>query len=132
MRAVAAKGKREPVEAWRVARHDRRRRRRSRGGSTRRSSGATHELAFLREELDDGRSRATCRLVTVFGAAGIGKSRLAAELARRASATTRPCSPARCLPYGDGITFLPLTELVQSAGGEEAIGAPSRASPTAR
>jgi predicted ATPase len=28
---------------------------------------------------------------------------------------------ARCLPYGDGITFLPVTELVRSAGGEQAV-----------
>ena len=31
------------------------------------------------------------------------------------------CLKARCLPYGDGITFLPLTELIRSAGSEETI-----------
>jgi len=62
----------------------------------------------------------SCRLVTVYGAAGIGKSRLAAELIAevgdRATVLT-----ARCLPYGDGLTFQPLAELVRSAGGEDAI-----------
>ena len=124
---VAAKGKRKPVEAWRVLGT-------IAGAATfaRRLDaplvGRTRELAFLRGELAAAERERACRLVTVYGAAGIGKSRLAAELLAdvcdRANVLT-----ARCLPYGDGITFLPLAELVRSIGGEEAMIATVEAEP---
>ena len=116
--AIAAKGKRAPVEAWRVL------------GAiegaepfARRTDtplvGRDAELASLRAELDAAAGGA-CRLVTVVGPAGSGKSRLATELvaavADRAAVVT-----GRCLPYGDGITFWPLIELVRSLGGEDAV-----------
>jgi class 3 adenylate cyclase/DNA-binding SARP family transcriptional activator len=116
---VAARGKRLPVEAWRVL------------GTipgaapfARRLDaplvGRRRELAFLHDELAGVERDRACRLVTVFGTAGIGKSRLAAELLAEAGERAAVLK-ARCLPYGDGITFLPLNELVRSAGGEEAI-----------
>ena len=53
-----------------------------------------------------------CHLVTVLGAAGVGKSRLvrefAEELGDEASVVT-----GRCLPYGEGITYWPLAEVVR-------------------
>src|SRR5712691_8220599 len=118
---IAAKGKRQQVDAWRVLG--------AIAGATafaRRLDaplvGRGSELAFLRNELGAVEHDRMCRLVTVFGGAGIGKSRLATEfvdeLGDHAAVLT-----ARCLPYGDGITFLPLTELVRSAGGEDAIRA---------
>ena len=74
-----------------------------------------------------GRSSATvaeqgCRLVTVVGAPGIGKSRLAHEfvagLGERATVLR-----GRCLPYGEGITFWPLAQMVkQAAGSARATG----------
>ncbi|MGZ8717407.1 MAG: ATP-binding protein, partial [Gaiellaceae bacterium] len=116
---VAAKGKRDPVEAWRVLE--------TIDGAApfaRRLDaplvGRSSELAFLRNELDASARERECRLVTLFGVAGIGKSRLAAELLGEVAGHAAVLS-ARCLPYGDGITFLPLTELVRSAGGDEAI-----------
>jgi hypothetical protein len=55
-------------------------------------------------------------LVTVTGAPGVGKSRLVAEcLARVAERAT--VLRSRCLPYGEGITYWPLRELVQAATG---------------
>ena len=65
--------------------------------------------------------------MSVFGAPGIGKSRLvhefAAGLDERATVLR-----GRCLPYGDGITFWPLAEMVKQAaaisesdGPEEAV-----------
>jgi class 3 adenylate cyclase/tetratricopeptide (TPR) repeat protein len=116
---VAAKGKRDPVEAWRVLET-------IEGAEpfARRLDaplvGRAHELALLRKELDTAIAGRECRLVTVFGVAGIGKSRLATELIAELGDNAVVLS-ARCLPYGDGISFLPLTELVQSAGGEETI-----------
>ena len=57
-------------------------------------------------------------LVTVTGAPGVGKSRLVAEcLARVAERAT--VLRSRCLPYGEGITYWPLRELVQAATGIE-------------
>jgi DNA-binding SARP family transcriptional activator len=57
-------------------------------------------------------------LVTVIGAPGVGKSRLVAEsLARLADRAT--VLRSRCLPYGEGITFWPVRELVQAASGIE-------------
>ena len=116
---VAAKGKRTPVEAWRV--HG------TIAGAApfaRRLDaplvGRTRDLAFLRDELAAAERDRSCRLVTILGAAGIGKSRLAAEFLSEAKERTTIIR-ARCLAYGDGITFLPLAELVRSAGGEEAI-----------
>ncbi len=40
---------------------------------------------------------------------------------RRGSATYATVAAGRCLPYGDGITFWPLTELIQRLGGEQAM-----------
>jgi class 3 adenylate cyclase len=119
--AVHAKGKRLPVEAWRVLAT-------IPGASAfaRRLDaplvGRRRELAQLRDELDRADRKRSCRLVTVLGAAGVGKSRLASELLAEARPRAAVLS-ARCLPYGDGITFLPFADLVRSAGGEDAIEA---------
>ncbi|MFN2627830.1 MAG: AAA family ATPase [Gaiellaceae bacterium] len=81
--------------------------------------GRERELALLRAELDGVAEAKTCRVVTVIGAAGIGKSRLFAELATVAKdAVVRT---TRCLPYGDGITFWPLAQLVRNIGGEKRV-----------
>jgi predicted ATPase len=56
-------------------------------------------------------------LFTVLGPAGVGKSRLATELCRELAADTTILT-GRCLPYGEGITFWPLYELLDELGGE--------------
>ena len=62
------------------------------------------------------RSEGTPGLVTVIGAPGVGKSRLVAEaFARIAERAT--ILRSRCLPYGDGITYWPVRELVFAAAG---------------
>jgi predicted ATPase/DNA-binding SARP family transcriptional activator len=53
--------------------------------------------------------------VTVIGEAGLGKTRLVQEFARRVSREARVLT-GRCLPYGEGITFWPLREVVRQAG----------------
>ena len=106
--SVPAKGKRAPVEAWRVLRT-------IAGASAfpRRLDaplvGRTRELSMLETELAATADERTCRLVTVSGPAGVGKSRLAQAFLERAGANVLT---ARCVPYGDGITFLPLRELL--------------------
>jgi class 3 adenylate cyclase/tetratricopeptide (TPR) repeat protein len=55
---------------------------------------------------------------TIFGPAGIGKSRLALELKKEVEPRADVLI-GRCLPYGEGITFWPLAEIVHQAAGEE-------------
>jgi class 3 adenylate cyclase/tetratricopeptide (TPR) repeat protein len=70
------------------------------------------------ELLQDGFERAvgdrSCQLVTVIGAAGVGKSRLAGE-AIVAVGERATVLMGRCLPYGEGITYFPLVEAVKQA-----------------
>jgi class 3 adenylate cyclase len=56
-------------------------------------------------------------LVTIYGDAGIGKTRVALEFLRRLE-PTEPIARAACLPYGHAITYWPLQELIR---GEAAI-----------
>jgi class 3 adenylate cyclase len=78
--------------------------------------GRTIDLAALQETFELVERERSCRLFTVLGPAGIGKSRLTHEfvgwLADRATVLR-----GRCLPYGDGITFWPLVEVVRQAAG---------------
>ena len=53
-------------------------------------------------------------LVTVIGEAGLGKTRLVQELAGRLGREVNALT-GRCLPYGEGITFWPLSEAVRQA-----------------
>ena len=110
---VSAKGKRAPVEAWRVLA--------AVAGAPpfpRRLDaplvGRRRELELLEHELAAAVRERTCRLVTVSGPAGVGKSRLAQEMVSRAEADVLS---ARCVPYGDGITFLPVAELLDDVAG---------------
>jgi predicted ATPase len=74
--------------------------------------GRERELAELEEAFGRSMEERACRLVTVLGPPGIGKSRLGAELH---SAVKREATvlTGRCLPYGEGITFWPLAEIVR-------------------
>jgi predicted ATPase/class 3 adenylate cyclase len=53
-----------------------------------------------------------CHLLTVLGEAGVGKSRLIQEFAREIGADAMVLH-GRCLPYGEGITYWPLLEVVR-------------------
>jgi class 3 adenylate cyclase len=57
----------------------------------------------------------SCQLVTLLGPAGIGKTRLAEEIAARLFGAT--VASGRSLPYGDGITFWPIVEIVRALTG---------------
>jgi predicted ATPase/DNA-binding SARP family transcriptional activator len=78
--------------------------------------GRTHELERLQQAFDHARSERVPALVTLLGPAGIGKSRLAAELESRVQAEATVLG-GRCLPYGKGITFWPLADVVRRAAG---------------
>ena len=65
-------------------------------------------------------------MVTVLGDAGLGKSRLVTELVARVGDRARVLA-ARCLPYGEGITFWPVAELVKEAAAIDETDAPDAA-----
>jgi DNA-binding SARP family transcriptional activator/tetratricopeptide (TPR) repeat protein len=76
--------------------------------------GRKRELAALRRTLKRAVDGSTVRVAVVIGSAGVGKSRLAAELTRRAKDVTTLWG--RCLSYGEGITYWPLREALDQAG----------------
>ncbi len=113
---LTLKGKAEPVPAYRLIRV---------GGeaATRPADtqgtpfvGREAEMTRLSTELATATSGRRARLVTLVGDAGVGKSRLIREFASRAS-DVATVARGRCLPYGDGITFWPLGEVVRDAAG---------------
>jgi class 3 adenylate cyclase/predicted ATPase len=75
-------------------------------------------LQELREAFARAAGERSCRLCTIAGPAGIGKSRLAEELLRELgdSATV---AVGRCLSYGEAITYHALVEIVQELVGDE-------------
>lgn len=78
--------------------------------------GRAEDLATLRRSYEEAVTSDACRRSLVLGAAGMGKSRLVAEflatLDGRATVMSGPC-----LPYGRGITFWPLREMLRQASG---------------
>jgi class 3 adenylate cyclase len=81
--------------------------------------GRDAEIDLLRQSFDRAVEERSARLFTVLGPAGIGKSRLAAELVSRLGDRATP-AVGHCLSYGVGITYWPLTEILRELGGEEA------------
>ncbi|HSO54643.1 MAG TPA: AAA family ATPase, partial [Actinomycetes bacterium] len=115
--AVRVKGKADPVPVWRL--EGPRSRTGVDAGPVTPLIGREAELDLLeRAYLQAGEARAP-RLVTVTGAPGVGKSRLVRELAARLDARPELVTwrQGRCLPYGDGITFWALTEIVKAQAG---------------
>jgi class 3 adenylate cyclase/tetratricopeptide (TPR) repeat protein len=82
--------------------------------------GRDRELAAIRDAVEDAEAASACRLVTVIGHAGVGKSRLTHELVTSLGERGRVLR-GRCLPYGEGITFFPVAEIIQQAAGLDDI-----------
>jgi class 3 adenylate cyclase/tetratricopeptide (TPR) repeat protein len=79
--------------------------------------GRGQELALLHLAFARAVRERSCHLVTVLGAAGIGKTRLADELAA-AVGDRATVLRGRCLSYGSGvITYYPITRMVSEAAG---------------
>ena len=100
------KGKAEPVPAYRLLRVREAPERRHEAQFV----GRERELALLREAWERVQAEQRCELVTVVGDAGVGKSRLVAELLASVEATV---VRGRCLPYGEGITYWPVVEVLK-------------------
>jgi class 3 adenylate cyclase/tetratricopeptide (TPR) repeat protein len=73
--------------------------------------GRSRERERLRRDFEDAVAERTCRLFTLLGPAGIGKSRLVEDFLQRA-ADEADVLRGRCLHYGDDITYWPLVEIL--------------------
>src|SRR5215469_6520475 len=78
--------------------------------------GRGEEISRLEVAYDRAITERVTMAVTVTGEAGLGKTRLVQEFARRLGGEGLVLT-GRCLPYGEGITFWPLREVVRQAGG---------------
>ena len=114
---LTLKGKAEPVPAWeaRCVTADVPVRR---APSSRETLlvGREEELEELQAAFDRVKAQGAPHLVTLVGEAGVGKSRVLRELQSRLAA--RSDAPAfytgRCLPYGSGIVFWALGEVIRA------------------
>jgi DNA-binding SARP family transcriptional activator/class 3 adenylate cyclase len=73
------------------------------------------ELAAVRSVFQQAVEERGCRLFLVLGEAGIGKTRLASELATELNGAATVLV-GRCVSYGKGATYLPLAEIVRQVG----------------
>jgi class 3 adenylate cyclase/tetratricopeptide (TPR) repeat protein len=114
---VSVKGKAEPLALWRAKAI------RDRYGSD--SVIREYRTPFVGRELEKplligiferAAQQRSVQLVTIVGEPGVGKSRLAAELFAYIDAKPELIRwrQGRCLPYGEGITFWALGEIVKS------------------
>jgi class 3 adenylate cyclase len=85
--------------------------------------GRDREFAALEEVLARTVEARSCELVTVMGPAGVGKSRLTREFLPRLGDQTTVLV-GRCLPYGEGITFWPVVEIMRAAAGLSDVHSP--------
>ncbi len=72
--------------------------------------GRDREVEVIREAWQRAQVERRCELVTIVGDPGIGKSRLVAEVVAEIGARI---VRGRCLPYGEGITYWPVVEVVK-------------------
>jgi class 3 adenylate cyclase/tetratricopeptide (TPR) repeat protein len=84
--------------------------------------GRERELARLRQAFEAAVAERSCQLFTILGTPGVGKSRLVEEFLGSLGEAT--VLRGRCLPYGEGITFFPVGEVVKEAAGLEDFDAP--------
>ncbi len=116
---ASVKGKSEPIALWRAKTA------RARLGAdvTREFKtplvGRELEKSLLIGTFERAAQQRSLQLVSVVGEPGVGKSRLVAELAAYLDAkpSLTRWKQGRCLPYGEGITFWALGEIVKAEAG---------------
>jgi class 3 adenylate cyclase/tetratricopeptide (TPR) repeat protein len=110
------KGKAEPVDVYRLLSVE------GEAGFTRHADapmvGREREQRQLLSVWERVVSESACQLFTILGPAGVGKSRLAAEFLASLEGTL--IVRARCLSYGEGITYWPVVEIVKQLPEAEA------------
>jgi class 3 adenylate cyclase/tetratricopeptide (TPR) repeat protein len=114
---LKVKGKAEPLTAWRLVAVT------SMAGQLARRLdapmlGRDRELQSLCDVFEQVVRNRSARRATILGPAGIGKSRLAHEL-KEFVGDRGTVLAGTCLPYGEGITFWPLAEIVRQFAGDE-------------
>jgi class 3 adenylate cyclase len=116
---VTAKGKAEPVPAWEAVEPKARL-----GVDVARTAstplvGRAHEVDVLGGALARTRRERSPQLVTLVGVPGIGKSRLVHELLQVVEADPELIvwRQGRSLPYGEGVSFSALGEMVKAQAG---------------
>jgi class 3 adenylate cyclase/tetratricopeptide (TPR) repeat protein len=77
--------------------------------------GRESELELLQNTHERTVRDKRAALFTIYGDPGVGKSRLAHEFVAGLEGAT--VLTGRCLPYGEGVTYWPLAEMVKSSSG---------------
>jgi class 3 adenylate cyclase len=115
---VAVKGKGEPIPVWVAIEPV------ARLGADLEDDGATlvgrsSELSLLVESFTRAVADRTSQIITIGGEPGVGKSRLVRELRRHINDLPELIRwrQGRCLPYGEGITYWALGEVVKAEAG---------------
>ena len=114
------KGKQAPVPAWRAARVVAERRGRNRSEALEAPFvGRDEELRLLKDLFHASAREGKSRLVSIMGAAGIGKTRLSWEFKKYLDGLVEEVwwHAGRSPAYGEGITFWALGEMVRSRAG---------------
>src|SRR5438034_7320766 len=114
------KGKAEPVPVWRAIRVVG-----GRGGALKSTGleapfvGRNRELRLIKELFHASAEERKAHLVSVVGIAGTGKSRLSWEFFKYIEGLVEEVRwhRGRCLPYGEGVTYWALAEMVRTRAG---------------
>jgi class 3 adenylate cyclase/tetratricopeptide (TPR) repeat protein len=77
--------------------------------------GRDAELELLENTFSRAARDRRAHLFTIYGDPGVGKSRLAREFVGALDGAT--VLAGRCLPYGEGVTYWPLAEMVKASAG---------------
>jgi class 3 adenylate cyclase/tetratricopeptide (TPR) repeat protein len=115
---LTLKGVSEPVEAYQVLEANPEGRGRLPSLFRAKMIGRDLEFDLLRTLFERAEARRRCHLVTVLGRAGVGKTRLADEFSGEIGERARVLKGV-CLPYGDSVTFFPMTQIIREAIGTE-------------
>ncbi|MGH2462684.1 MAG: AAA family ATPase [Candidatus Limnocylindria bacterium] len=80
-------------------------------------TGRDEEMALLGEAARRAQHASKAVLYTILGVPGVGKSRLVRELSAQLVEDGWRVLRGRCLPYGEGITYWPVAEVVRGMSG---------------
>jgi len=124
------KGKAEPLQLWRALRVV------AGVGGTNKSTGLEapfvgrdRELRLVKDLFHTSADEKKAHLISVVGIAGIGKSRLSWEFFKYIDGLATPIRwhRGRCLPYGEGVTYWALAEMIRTRAGILEAEAPASA-----
>jgi class 3 adenylate cyclase/tetratricopeptide (TPR) repeat protein len=125
------KGKAEPIGLWRARRVVA-----LRGGAQKSTGleapfvGRDREFRLVKDLFHASADQGRAHLVSVWGIGGIGKSRLSWEFSKYVDGLAGGVwwHRGRCLPYGEGVTYWALAEMVRSRAGIAEAEDPASAS----